>query len=188
VDLAPEAEQQIFPDVYMYRCISPHGMRHGTPYAHSSKRPGDVDVSPLVPSLLAGLLRLRRLSLHTLVHGRLKPYSVQGTILGVKRHTRYCPLRIHTPYTTYYMNPYETRSAWCAVPWRSPALLYTGFPKARNISSVHVYPNFWNFEDLTRGRAFPKINLAGGRFPRNKIGHVIKMPKLHSVLEHQARF
>jgi hypothetical protein len=60
---------------------------------------------------------------------------------------------------------------------------------------MHGHPKIWNFEDLTRGQAFPKINLDGrflnldgGRIPRNKIGHVINMPILHSVLVHQARF
>jgi len=114
---ASTPEQQISPDVYIYRCISPWH----APWYQSPKRPGDVDVSPLAPSLLAGLLMAPPtvwLSLHTLVHGRLKPY------LGSR--AAYCPLRIHTP----YMNPYETRSAWCAVPWRSPALLYSGFPQS----------------------------------------------------------
>jgi len=148
-------------------------MRHGTPYAHSSKRPGDVDVSPLVPSLLAGLLRLRRLSLHTLVHGRLKPYKVQylgsSGILDTAR-SEYT----HTPYTTYYMNPYihETRGVRFlgARHPGSPALLYTGFPKARNISPEQMcFPRckstctqileFRGFD--TRARAFPKINLDG---------------------------
>ena len=177
----------------MYRCISPHGMRHGTPYAQSPKRPGDVDVSPLVPSLLAGLLRLRRLSLHTLVHGRLKPYKVQylgsSGILDTAR-SEYT----HTLYDVLHEPIRDTERLVCGSLALASAPLYwfpqsqNYFPGANVFSSVHVYPNFWNFEDLTRGRAFPKINLEGGRFPRNKIGHVINMPKLHSVLEHQARF
>jgi hypothetical protein len=139
------------PDVYMYRCISPHGMRHGTPYAQSPKRPGDVDVSPLVPSLLAGLLRLRRLSLHTLVHGRLKPYKVQylgsSGILDTARAQN-----THTPYTTYYMNPYirDTERLVCGSLALASAPLYwfpqsqKYFPGANVFSSVQVYPNIWN--------------------------------------------
>ena len=76
----------------------------------------------------------RRLSLHTLVHGRLKPYKVQylgsSGILDTARAQN-----THTPYTTYYMNPYirDTERLVCGSLALASAPLY-GFPKARNIS------------------------------------------------------
>jgi hypothetical protein len=142
---------------------------------------------------------LRRLSLHTLVQTAalmFKTVYAAGVQCELRSTGRlgssgmYCPLRIHTPYM--YMNPYETRSAWCAVPWRSPRqrssiqYLYC-FPKNQNYfpwikcvfpRSVHVHPKIWNFEDLTRGQAFPKINLYGRfKFGRRALFLEIKLDK-----------
>ena len=96
------------PDVY--RCFP----------MHMPNLPNGRETSPL----LAGLLWLRRLSLHTLVHGRLKPLGSSGILPGAQN--------THTLHRS--MTPYETRSAWSLV---SGSLTLASaphcFPQSQNV-------------------------------------------------------